>query len=373
VDDVASALNTPIEVLESTEGLTGRRAKAKGWYEKSTGRIVVVLPNNKSVADVMQTVLHEAVAHYGLRKLFGVHFDDFIDNIYNNVDAETRRKINLLASRNGWNLKVATEEYLASLAEDANFERVNPSLWKRIKSFFLDMLAKAGVRLDIELTDDELRYILYISYQNLKNPGRYRTIAEEAKDIAMQSRLKVGNYAENALADANVAEDDALFRSDDELAIERYNRRVLESGYQMQEALQDSMLALKEAQEAIVKESGKAMRDEENAYMAENALSSVNTAEAAEYKRAFYQPLVDELAKVGKKMGYEETYDYLMAKHGIERNREMSVKEALKEKGVLDRARYDSWKSEMGAVRAEARSRGLYLQRYTSRALSFRH
>ena len=50
VDDVASALNTPIEVLESTEGLTGRRAKAKGWYEKSTGRIVVVLPNNKSVA-----------------------------------------------------------------------------------------------------------------------------------------------------------------------------------------------------------------------------------------------------------------------------------------------------------------------------------
>ncbi|MBR4294145.1 MAG: hypothetical protein IKT53_04080 [Bacteroidaceae bacterium] len=66
VDDVASALNTPIEVLESTEGLTGRRATAKGWYEKSTGRIVVVLPNNKSVADVMQTVLHEAVAHYGL-------------------------------------------------------------------------------------------------------------------------------------------------------------------------------------------------------------------------------------------------------------------------------------------------------------------
>jgi hypothetical protein len=51
VDDVAWALNTPIEVLESTEGLTGRRAKAKGWHEKSTGRIVVVLPNNKSVAE----------------------------------------------------------------------------------------------------------------------------------------------------------------------------------------------------------------------------------------------------------------------------------------------------------------------------------
>lgn len=51
INDVASALNTPIEVFESTEGLTGRRAKAKGWHEKSTGRIVVVLPNNKSVAE----------------------------------------------------------------------------------------------------------------------------------------------------------------------------------------------------------------------------------------------------------------------------------------------------------------------------------
>ena len=207
VDDVASALNTPIEMLESTEGLTGKRATAKGWYEKSTGKIVVVLPNNRSVADVMQTVLHEAVAHYGLRKLFGSGFDNFIDNIYNNVDAETRQKINLLASRNGWNLKVATEEYLASLAEDANFERVNPSIWQRIKSFFLDMLAEAGVRLDIELSDNELRYILWRSYQNLKYPGKYRTIADEARDIAKQGELKVGNYADNGTADVNVAEE----------------------------------------------------------------------------------------------------------------------------------------------------------------------
>lgn len=146
---------------------------------------------------------------------------------------------------------------------------------------------------------------------------------------------------------------------DGELAIDNYNKEVLKSGYQAQEALQDNMLSVKKAQEFVVKETGKAIRDEEDAYMAENSLSSINTAEAAEYKRSFYQPLIDVVATVAKKVGYDAVYDYLMSKHGIERNREMSVKEALSKNGVVDKEKYEKWKDERYKIRKNAKDSGL--------------
>ena len=47
----------------------------------------------------------------------------------------------------------------------------------------------------VTLSDNELRYILWRSYENLSEPGRYRSILGEAADVAKQHELKVGNYA----------------------------------------------------------------------------------------------------------------------------------------------------------------------------------
>lgn len=66
----------------------------------------------------------------------------------------------------------ATEEYLAGLAEDTDFEHtVNSSWWNKIKNMFLDMLAKVGLKLRRALTDADLRYVLWRSYENMKHPG----------------------------------------------------------------------------------------------------------------------------------------------------------------------------------------------------------
>lgn len=62
-------------VVTDVSTLEGKKQRAKGLYTKSTGRITIVIPNNANVADAVQTLLHEAVAHYGLRKMFGTHFD----------------------------------------------------------------------------------------------------------------------------------------------------------------------------------------------------------------------------------------------------------------------------------------------------------
>lgn len=203
-------ISNDVEIVTDTSGLKGEERKAKGWYDRKTGKITIIVPNHTSVADIEQTVLHEAVAHYGLRKLFGENFDNFLDNVFKNADEEIRRKIVDMASGKDWDFRTATEEYLAGLAENTEFENVNASWWRKIKQYFLQMLRKlglAGTDTEVAFTDNELRYILWRSYENLKEPGRYRNVFAEAKDIAMQDKLKVGNYAvKNDVQESYVAE-----------------------------------------------------------------------------------------------------------------------------------------------------------------------
>lgn len=324
-----------VEVVTDASTLDGKKQRAKGFYSKSTGKITIVIPNHTSMFDVEQTLLHEAVAHYGLRQLFGEHFDTFLDNVFNNADEIIRRRIVDMASKNGWDFRKAAEEYLAGLAEHINFEEARKNgWWQRIKQFFFEMLDKLGFSdfRGVTLTDNELRYILWRSYENLKE-GKHSNLFEEAADIAMQHKLRVGEFADTST-------DDVLNRDGDPeihertLARAKYEQRVKSGMYQSQEALQDSMLGLKEAMTAIL---GKNTRMEdvdgfENAYLGENRLSSVNKAEADAFAHLLFKPMLEEVAKLAHNTAErEELTDYMMAKHGLERNRVMAERDAQKD------------------------------------------
>ena len=336
VESLAEKLHLDnVEVVTDASVLDGKKQRAKGFYSKSTGKITIVIPNHTSTFDVEQTLLHEAVAHYGLRQLFGEHFDTFLDNVFNNADEIIRRRIVDMASKNGWDFRKATEEYLAGLAEHINFEEARKNgWWQRIKQFFFEMLDKLGFSdfRGVTLTDNELRYILWRSYENLKE-GKHSNLFEEAADIAMQHKLRVGEFADTST-------DDVLNRDGDPeihertLARAKYEQRVKSGMYQSQEALQDSMLGLKEAMTAIL---GKNTRMEdvdgfENAYLGENRLSSVNKAEADAFAHLLFKPMLEEVAKLAHNTAErEELTDYMMAKHGLERNRVMAERDAQKD------------------------------------------
>ena len=212
VKDLANKLGLDnVEIVTNANGLQGAKRKAKGYYSKSTGKITIVIPNHTSTFDAEQTLLHEAVAHYGLRKLFGEHFDTFLDNVFSHADESIRRRIVDMAAKNGWDFRKATEEYLATLAENTEFENVNTSWWGKIKELFLQMLHKIGFEDfgGVTLTDNELRYILWRSYENLAEPGKHRSILSEAADIAKQYELGVGNYSESEESVRIVAEGDS--------------------------------------------------------------------------------------------------------------------------------------------------------------------
>lgn len=316
VEETAKKLNIPVEVITSVDQIKDssvrsaieKGRKVKGWYSLSDNKVYVYLPNTTSMEDVNQTILHEGVAHYGLRQLVGEdRMDDFLDDVFANVTDEVRKKIIDTLPRYGYNSRIATEEYMARMAENG----VDVSVWQRIKQAFNSLMRRMGI--NIKISDNELRYILWRSRQNLdKNKP-----LDLAKDVAMQYQMGVGNY----------------FREDTDGSIGMYEQSLKGWKYKAQEAYQDSMLALKNLQEVIAKVSGKPIKSFENAYMAENQLSSKNTSEAEVYYKKHYQPMLQEAGKMMKKYGLTQKgiERYMMLVHGIERNVELTFREQLDE------------------------------------------
>lgn len=202
VEDMAGKLHlNNVDIVDKpAERGAGRRERAKGMFERSTGRITINIGNCADKRDAVVTLLHEAVAHHGLRKLFGENFETFLDNVYNSANAEIRRIIDKHSRRYGGDKRTATEEYMASLSERTDFENAKKSgWWQRIKDFFLKMLEKIGLKgfKGEDLSDNELRYVLWRSYENLKSGGK-DTVFSAADDLAKQSELKVGEFAPDA-------------------------------------------------------------------------------------------------------------------------------------------------------------------------------
>ena len=198
INDWSTKFNTPVrvihdvdDIIDTDENMLARKRDSKGWYDTSTGEIVIVSPNSTSVGDAKRTFLHEAVGHHGLRELFGDDFDTFLDNVYRNANEDIRENIIDRTKGNPLNLREATEEYIAELAERGFDNKAERSLWEKIKDAFLDMLRKAGISLDFKLSDNDLRYILWRSYKNLEQ-GNLMDVAE---DTVMRNDLGIGDFS----------------------------------------------------------------------------------------------------------------------------------------------------------------------------------
>lgn len=99
------------------------------------------------------------------------------------------------------------------------------------------------------------------------------------------------------------------------------NKRGL-TGFRAQEASQDSMLSLKILQDIILAKDGGKIKSFEDAYKAENRMSSVSTREMEVYAKDYFRPVVEEVARIirDEDTSYVDVTDYLIAKHGLERN-----------------------------------------------------
>lgn len=335
------------EIENQNKKVQENQRKSKGWFNTDTREIVVVLPNATGIEDVQATILHEAVGHKGLRELVGDdRFDDFLDKVYAAATKATRLEIVSLARRNHWDFRLATEEYIAGLAENGFAGRENRTLFEKIKDFFRDMLSRAKIALGVNIGDNELRYMLWRTYQMRTSRG----ILAKAEDISMQQAMKVGNFRNE------VPEESSRLRfrnssngSRKSLACDIYEEktRIVDKKGQktdtanlmrrLKEAYVDSMQSLKYLQDAISEETGKPVEDFENAYLAENSMSSKNKAQTDIYLNRFFNPIKDAIRDLQKEgTEYGDIVRYLMAKHGLERNEVFSKRDAEKDGVVWD-------------------------------------
>lgn len=132
--------------------------------------------------------------------------------------------------------------------------------------------------------------------------------------------------------------------------VEQYEEELKKQSFKAKEAYQDSMLALKKLQDVVVKRSGKALKSFEDAYTAENHLSSINTAEVESYGEHFFRPMIEAIGElVNNGNSYEDVKRYVFAKHGLERNEVFAERDARnavtekywREKELVNRQYYD--------------------------------
>ena len=344
VDELASGLHIPIHIIRDVNDITDdnkdtqrKKRGSKGWYDMETGEVYLVLPNAESIADAQATILHEVVAHKGLRGLLGEKFDDMMDSVYRNLPEDVRRKVTRAGlSRYGGDFRIATEEYLASVAENGVSE---PSIWQKIKSAIRGFFWSLGI--DLRMRDEDIAYMLWKSKNRLEKGDSLVTIIHKvAKDGNMRDTL--------LFRDPLVSSGTMLATSAEERrSMVRAIRSVIEGlksaspssrkFYQrFREGYQDRMIALREFQKEVEKETGHKIRDFENAYVYENTAQSKSQYDVEKFKETEFKKLVDEVSRLSTVDGHfdaqrnRDVENYMMIKHGLERNKKMREDELEK-------------------------------------------
>lgn len=142
----------------------------------------------------------------------------------------------------------------------------------------------------------------------------------------------------------------------DDTALGEFNRELQRGSVLKRIAFQDSMLAIRKAQEAIMKEVGvDRLNMAEDAYTAENRSHGKGKNEFEEYNNEFLQPLRKAYHQMKKVLGdsYDNVRLYMMSKHGLERNAQMAFKESLEAdyENVAQRsAAYKAYKGDISRM-----------------------
>lgn len=168
-------------------------SRVKGVYYK--GKLYIFANNMESKQDAIRTLIHEGVAHYGLRSIMtNEQLGYFLDLVYNsfaNTDVWQQFLKNRPAYASTDRVTMA-EEFVAYVAENMHVSELlalqHKNLYQRIILFLRNVLSKLG--LGQQLTLDDVRDVLKLSAYNLSKRynkerndmselGKFKTIKQE--------------------------------------------------------------------------------------------------------------------------------------------------------------------------------------------------
>lgn len=333
IETLSTLLNPPVrivrdvnEISDKDRDIEKRMRKSRGWYDTRTGEVVVVLQNNKSVADAQKTILHEVVGHLGLRKLLGSEFAPTMESIFDSLPKDLQ-----FALKQKYGSKVVgAEEYASTMAETMS----DPGIIQRIVSAFKDAMRKIGFNL--KMTDGDIMNLLWKSKNKLTDGDTAFEIM--GKMSKAESVKKETESFDRVFRDSATLNDTMDEMSDDPVIKAEMHASIKSKSFQWQEGYQDRMLAVKKLQELLEKHTGKKLPDHMNVYIFENTLSSRNTYEIEQYKELYTNKMMENVkAFISKGYSMPEVENYVIAKHGLERNDYFRINALLDEVNALEK------------------------------------
>lgn len=178
----------PLEVHNALDSYTGT---PKGVYWN--GKVYLFTSNIRNKQDAVRTLVHEGVAHFGLRSIMtDVQLGNFLNLVYNNFNksAEWKEFVNRRsdAVKNADKVTQA-EEFVAYIAEQMKVSQlVRPttkSIFTRVINFLRNVLSKLGVGSDVTIND--IREVIRLSAENLSRTDN--DIANSIKEIEVVETL----------------------------------------------------------------------------------------------------------------------------------------------------------------------------------------
>ena len=192
-----------------------------------------------------------------------------------------------------------------------------------------------------------------------KDAERPQLPVREPNESASDFLKRVKEYRKQAALWATAPTyEDHLLTSD--TAQGQFNLEMQRKAVLTRIVIQDSMLAIRKAQEAIMKEKGvDKLNPAEDAYTAENRSHGKAKNEFEEYNDEFLQPLRKAYNNLMLRLGksYDNVKVYMIAKHGLERNAHIAFKYALDEDFETNEERmdaYNNYKSDMDRLNNDA-------------------
>ena len=392
IEKVAQKTGAKVNMVSSVDEITNKAAKAAieegrkitGWYDEKTGEVHLYMPNIHDRYTAEKTIWHEVVGHKGMRELFGdERFEKFLREVWYDLDKPENAALKKLVDEerkfNPLNIYDAIEEGIARLAEDGKGEA---GFWNGIKNKVSDFLHEIGYRVAPNTKD--VKYLLWLSKNLQKNPNdpywklraeavKYRLDHERMPAVVAHDGMFYGNDGKVksmdnlTKAEWNEATDGEIhFRTTPSAgtALDRYHRSLDEHGYMFTESYMDNMLSLKKLMNAIVPDKKiEDIASSENPYILQNTMQGAMSDAAQMFERNVMKPLDKAMADVldafdGKKDDEKiRNFNlYMITKHGLERNRILYVRDALKymrmnekTKKLADTVEFD-WNNEKATL-----------------------
>lgn len=388
VDRVSKETGVKVNMVQSAEEVSSQRVKkaleegkhVTGWYDEKTGEVHLYMPNIHDRYTAEKTIWHETVGHKGMRGLMGEQFDRFLRDVWYDLDkpenAELKKLVDEERRRNPLNIYDAIEEGIARLAEEGRGE---PGFWRNIRNKVTDFFREIGYRIAPNTKD--VKYLLWLSKNLQKNPNdvfykmraeavRWRLDHEAVPDVIEANGMFFDNDGKAHKSYLDMSKEEYEEATDGEIhlrttpsagtAIDRYHRALNEHGYMFTESYMDNMLSLQKLMLAIT--PGMKIEDiksSENPYMLQNTMQGKMSTMAQRFNDDVMEPLNKVMAKAldafdGKNQA-EKTRSfnlYMIAKHGLERNRVFFVRDYIRDLEPSDaeilQRQWDAEKKDLG-------------------------